>query len=85
MKINHIALWVDNLDNMCRFYVQYFGAVSGEKYTNDKKGFSSYFLTFKDGDVRLEIMKRTDIVDEPVKRGLVKGMAHICRGTQNDR
>ncbi|HLO60348.1 MAG TPA: VOC family protein [Bacteroidales bacterium] len=77
MKIDHIALWVDDLEKMRLFYLKYFDAVSSEKYTNDKKGFSSYFLTFKDGETRLEIMNRTDIVDEPVKRGFMKGFAHL--------
>ena len=56
MKIEHIAIWTKALERSRDFYTQFFGAKSGEKYENKKKGFSSYFLSFKDG-CRLEIMK----------------------------
>ncbi|MGN6248092.1 MAG: VOC family protein, partial [Ginsengibacter sp.] len=46
MKIEHIAIWVDDLEKMCDFYSAYFGFNSSEKYTNEKKGFASYFLSF---------------------------------------
>jgi lactoylglutathione lyase len=46
MKIEHLAIWVDDLETMRRFYTTYFSATSNEKYTNTKKGFSSYFLAF---------------------------------------
>jgi lactoylglutathione lyase len=60
MMIEHLAIWVHDLDRMKSFYQVYFGAVSGEKYVNPKKQFESYFLSFKSGP-RLEIMKRPDI------------------------
>lgn len=60
MKIEHIALWVKDLEGMKSFYVKYFKATSNEKYTNTSKGFSSYFLTFQSG-ARLELMNRIDI------------------------
>ncbi len=60
MRIEHLAIWVSNLERMRNFYEEYFGATSGSKYINEKKGFSSYFLSFKGGP-RLEIMHRPDI------------------------
>jgi lactoylglutathione lyase len=60
MKIEHLAIWVHDLDRMKSFYQTYFGAVAGEKYVNPKKQFESYFLNFESGP-RLEIMKRPDI------------------------
>ena len=60
MKIEHLAIWVYDLDRMKSFYRTYFGAVAGEKYVNPKKQFESYFLSFESGP-RLEIMKRPDI------------------------
>lgn len=78
MKIEHIAIWVDDLEKMCDFYSAYFGFNSSEKYTNEKKGFASYFLSFGEGKTRLELMNRKDITDEPRKRGLAKGMAHFA-------
>jgi len=78
MKIEHLAIWVDDLEKMRQFYSTYFNAVSNEKYTNTKKGFTSYFLTFGENTSRLELMNRTDIVHEPNKRGFMKGIAHFA-------
>jgi lactoylglutathione lyase len=78
MKIEHLAIWVDDLETMRQFYMKYFGVTSGEKYTNEKKGFTSYFLTFEDGETRLELMNRKDIIHEPGKRGFAKGIAHFA-------
>lgn len=60
MKIEHIAIWVKDLEKTRNFYEQYFGAVSNEKYHNSAKHFESYFLSFDNG-CRLEIMNRPDI------------------------
>lgn len=86
MKIEHLAIWVDDLEKMREFYSKYFHAVSNEKYTNAKKGFTSYFLTFDNNTSRLELMNRTDIINEPAKRGFMKGIAHfaISVGTKED-
>ena len=55
MKIEHIAVWTKDLERSRDFYTQFFMATAGDKYENKTKGFSSYFLSFKDG-ARLEIM-----------------------------
>lgn len=60
MRIEHIALWVTDLEAMRSFYESYFGAKAGPYYHNSAKQFSSYFLSFQDG-ARLEIMHRPDI------------------------
>lgn len=60
MTINHVAMWVSDLDVMKLFYEQYFGAHAGNKYENPKKQFTSYFLSFDSG-VRLEIMKKMGV------------------------
>ena len=78
MKIEHLAIWVDDLEKMRQFYLTYFEVTSGEKYTNAKKGFTAYFLQFGEDKTRLEIMNRTDIVHEPDKRGFMKGIAHFA-------
>jgi lactoylglutathione lyase len=62
MKIAHFALWTNQLEEMKLFYVTYFHAASNEKYYNDKKKFSSYFLSFDDG-ARLELMQMPGIPD----------------------
>lgn len=63
MKIEHLALWVRDLEAMRAFYETYFAATANARYTNHQKGFSSYFLTFPDGDTRLEIMQMGGIPD----------------------
>ena len=81
MTIEHLAIWVDDLETMRRFYTTYFHAVSNEKYTNAKKGFASYFLAFGENKTRLELMHRKDIHDPSGKRGFAKGVAHFAIAT----
>ena len=45
MKIEHIAIWVDDLEKMRQFYRTYFNVSCGEKYVNPKKQYASYFLS----------------------------------------
>lgn len=60
MKIEHLAIWVKDLEGMKQFYEQYFHAIAGKKYKNPKKNFESYFLSFSEG-CRLELMNRPTI------------------------
>ena len=60
MKIEHVAIWVKDIDNICEFYRKYFGGVVQPLYHNPAKQFTSRFITFDDG-ARLEIMHRPDI------------------------
>lgn len=60
MKIEHLAIWVQDLEKMKAFYTRYFGGKAGEQYHNPKKNFTSYFLSFDEG-CRLELMHRPDI------------------------
>ena len=45
MKIEHIALYVNDLERAKDFFTRYFHATAGEKYHNPKTGFQSYFLS----------------------------------------
>ena len=60
MKIEHIAIWTNQLETMRTFYETYFNGRSNDKYTNTQKGFQSYFLAFDDG-ARLELMQMPNI------------------------
>ena len=60
MKIEHIAIYVKDLEASRSFYERFFRAQSNARYHTPAKGFSSYFLRFDEG-CRLEIMQRTDI------------------------
>ncbi|XCY66098.1 VOC family protein [Streptococcus iniae] len=57
VSIEHIGLWVNNLEAMKEFYCQYFEAQATKRYHNPKTGFSSYFLNFGQG-TRLELMHK---------------------------
>lgn len=59
MKIEHLAIYVSDLEKSKEFFEKYFGGKSGEKYHNQNTGFSSYFIRFSDG-ARLEIMTKPD-------------------------
>lgn len=60
MRINHIGLYVSDLEAAKTFFTTYFGAKSGAMYHNPRKGFKSYMLEF-DGGSRLELMTRQGI------------------------
>lgn len=61
MKIEHIALFVDDLEKARAFFEKYFGAKSNEGYHNKTTVFQSYFLSFEDG-ARLEIMNKPNML-----------------------
>jgi lactoylglutathione lyase len=63
MKIEHIAMWVDDLEKMKEFYETYFEAQAGEKYVNSKKGYAFYFLTIC-SDTGIKIMKKLLMTNE---------------------
>ena len=62
MRIDHIAMYVNDLEGARDFFIRYFDAVSNEGYHNKTTGFRSYFLTFSDG-ARLEVMKKPSMED----------------------
>ena len=62
MKIEHIALYVCDLEGAKAFFETYFDAVSNDGYHNPRTDFRSYFLSFSDGS-RLEIMTKPDLTD----------------------
>ena len=48
MKIEHIALYVNNLEEARNFFAKYFDAKSNDGYHNFQTDFRSYFLSFDD-------------------------------------
>lgn len=76
MKIEHIAMYVKDLESTKRFFETYMDGVSSPRYWNEKTGFQSYFLKFEDG-ARLEIMKKPDMED--TRKSLQRtGYIHIA-------
>lgn len=76
MKIEHVALYVNNLDRTKDFFTKYLDAKSNGGYHNAKTDFRSYFLSFDDG-ARLEIMNKPEMSDLP--KDLARtGYVHIA-------
>ena len=76
MKIEHVAMYVDDLEAARDFFVTWLDGASNEGYHNRNTGFRSYFIRFGDG-ARLELMNKPVMVDleKPLNR---TGYAHIA-------
>ena len=76
MKIEHAALYVNNLEAAKDFFVSFLGGESNSGYHNSRTDFRSYFISFDDG-ARLEIMTKPELADQekPLNR---TGYAHIA-------
>ena len=76
MKIEHIAMYVNDLEAARDFFVKYLGGTSNDGYQNEKTDFRSYFISFEDG-ARLELMNKPDMYDmeKPLNR---TGFIHIA-------
>ena len=77
MKIEHIAIWVEDLEKIRDFYIKYFGARSNDKYLNPTKQFSSYFLTFDSG-ARIELMHKPQLQKLSNPHDAILGYAHFA-------
>jgi lactoylglutathione lyase len=75
LRIEHVAIWVNDLEGIREFYETYFHCKSNSKYHNSEKKFESYFLTFESG-ARLEIMRKAGIDQQ--NWGVQMGWAHIA-------
>jgi len=74
-RLEHVALWVRDVERVAAFYAQYFDARVGDRYENPRKGFQSRFLAFASG-ARLEVMARTDV--DTRGTGDALGFAHVA-------
>ena len=60
MKIDHIGIWVRDIDKIGDFYKKYFKGTATQKYHNLQKKFTSCFIEFPSGS-RIELMHRPEI------------------------
>ena len=76
MKIEHVAMYVNELEAARDFFVKYLGGTSNDGYHNEKTDFRSYFISFDDG-ARIELMNKPDMYDmeKPLNR---TGFIHIA-------
>jgi lactoylglutathione lyase len=57
MKLDHLAMYVEDLEGAKEFFIRFFAAETNEEYYNPQTGLRTYFLSFTGGS-RLEIMTR---------------------------
>ena len=76
MHIEHIALYVNDLEAAKDFFVKYFKAAANDGYHNKATDFRSYFLSFDNG-ARLEIMNRP-VMEDDSKTLIRTGYIHIA-------
>jgi len=77
-RIEHVALWVDDLDALSAFYARAFGAQIGPRYVNAAKGFESCFLNFDSG-ARVELMTTTRLSPARHEPGAQRmGLTHLA-------
>jgi len=81
MKIEHVALYVNDLEAARIFFVTWLNGRSNDGYHNKTTDFRSYFITFDDGS-RLEIMTKPGLADlnKPLNR---TGYVHIAFSVGN--
>ncbi len=76
IKLDHVAMYVHDLENMKNFFVRFFSAQANQMYHNPNTGLKTYFLTFADGS-RLEIMNRPEVLSQG-KDKFLGGYTHIA-------
>ncbi len=81
IRIDHIALYVQELEQARDFFIRYFGATSNDMYHNPRTGLRTYFLRFGDTG-RLEIMTRPGLSAAEGK-DLRTGYAHLAFSVGN--
>ena len=76
MKIEHVAMYVNDLEGAKEFFIKYLGGTSNDVYHNKTTGFRSYFISFDDG-ARLEVMNKPDMEDDEKGRNRT-GFIHVA-------
>jgi lactoylglutathione lyase len=79
MKIEHVAVWTEDIEKMKEFYQKYFKVISTELYHNPKTKFNSYFLSFDSGS-RLELTNKKHL---PSRVAESIGYCHIAIAVGN--
>ncbi len=83
MRIEHIALYVKDLEAARDFFVTYLGGHSNDGYHNTSTDFRSFFISFDDG-ARLEIMTKPEMVDAEKTLNRT-GYAHVAFSVGNKK
>jgi len=76
MKLNHLALWTQDLEAAATFWKSYFDAEVADRYdSRNRPGFASRFVQIPDLDLRLELMEGPWVTSHP---GETCGWAHVA-------
>ncbi len=76
MRIEHMAMYVNNLEEARDFFVKYLDGTSNNGYHNTATNFRSFFISFDDG-ARLEIMNKPQM-DDSEKTLNRTGFVHLA-------
>ena len=78
MRVEHVAIYVRDLERSRAFFVRWFGATSNARYdSRNQPGLSTYFLSFPGGGARIELMTRPTLTGGPDSSCSV-GYAHLA-------
>lgn len=77
MRIEHLAIWVTDLEATRKFYEDFFQGKTGALYVNEKKNFSSYFISFENG-ARLELMHKPEVEKRVEQKEERLGLVHFA-------
>lgn len=84
--LEHVAIWVKDLEEMKDFYCSFFNGEANEKYESTSEfhaNFESYFVSFGDGS-RLELMYMPTIPEGINVNGNESiGLTHIAFSMKN--
>lgn len=76
MRVNHIGINCQDIENVSAFFVKYFEAKEGPRYHNPRTGLHSLMLDLSDGGTRLELMNWLEM--EPHQQSAhMQGLVHL--------
>lgn len=79
MRLEHLALWTPHLETLRDFYIRHFDCTAGPRYESRNRPFRSYFLSFPNGDGRLELMEQPGLETPQPGPALDRsGLAHFA-------
>ena len=71
MRIEHIGLYVYDLEGMRDFYASHFGLIPNDSIYENAAGLRTCFLRFPDGKARLELMTRPELKSREGNAGFI--------------
>ncbi len=76
MRINHIGINCQDIEQTKNFFIKYFNAQEGAEYRNPRTGLHSWMLLFPAGSTRLELLSWPDTKSAAHQKHL-QGLTHL--------